>query len=441
MCDCGERISTRVMWLLLTFLLFFACVAQAGGPRADLPDGDRQPIGFTGYVKDPESGLYYAGARYYDPAVGRFTTQDPVEGNPMRPPSLHRYLYAYANPTTYTDSTGRQVDIEDPSAAAWALGWNDEQYAEAVRVDTAAREVTGGIFYGAGKEVVKGAYSLGKWGARLVGKTLFDVGDANDIVGPVVDTIGAIGDAVKAGPAGFVEYEARKAADSDALIEQGRTIEAGELYGPEAVAAISGSAGVSRLGRLPLGAAERGAVASMAVEGASGEAILKPMAVAHSNGPDFIGPTIGRSEFRSWEEFNAEAYRRYQQYVDEAYEDGIRADQDGLLPGNRNTRLGNMVDQASRARMRAWLESEGIPEGPDGLVQLNRWLRDPAGSGAYVRPDVQVPGLILDATVGNKPPGATQLERNAQYSGCIPTTIVRPSKLGGSYSALPCIRN
>jgi RHS repeat-associated protein len=436
MCDCGERISTRVIWLLLAFLLFFACVAQAEGPRADLPDNDRQRIGFTGYVKDPESGLYYAGARYYDPAVGRFTTQDPVEGNPMRPPSLHRYLYAYANPTTYTDSTGRQVDIEDPSVAAWALGWNDEQYAEAVRVDTAAREVTGGIFYGASREVVKGAYSLGKWGARLVGKTLFDAGDAKDIVGPVVDTIGAISDAVKAGPVGFVEHEARKAVESDALIEQGRTIEAGELYGPEAAVVIGGTAGVSRLG-LPLGAAERGAVASIVVESASGEAILRPMTLAYSDSQTLIGPTIGRSGFRSWDEFNAEAYRRYQQYVDEAYDDAIRAENEGMLAGNRNTRVGNFVDQTSRADMRAWLQSEGIPEGAGNLVQLNRWLRNPTGSG-YVRPDVQVPGLILDATVGNKPPGTTQIDRNANYSGGKPTTVVRPSQLGGSCTVLPC---
>ncbi|OJY95858.1 MAG: hypothetical protein BGP24_21295 [Lysobacterales bacterium 69-70] len=74
---------------------------------AELASIDQQPIGFTGYLKDTESGLYYAKARYYDPATARFTTEDPEAGKDLEPPSLHRYLYAYANPTVYTDPTGR----------------------------------------------------------------------------------------------------------------------------------------------------------------------------------------------------------------------------------------------------------------------------------------------------------------------------------------------
>jgi len=77
--------------------------------NAELVSTDNQPIGFTGYLKDTESGLYYARARYYDPATARFTTEDPEAGKDLEPPSLHRYLYAYANPTAYTDPTGREV--------------------------------------------------------------------------------------------------------------------------------------------------------------------------------------------------------------------------------------------------------------------------------------------------------------------------------------------
>ncbi len=60
--------------------------------NADLATTDEQPVGFTGYIKDGESGLYYAKARYYDPAVARFTTEDPAHGADLEPPSLHRYL-------------------------------------------------------------------------------------------------------------------------------------------------------------------------------------------------------------------------------------------------------------------------------------------------------------------------------------------------------------
>jgi len=79
--------------------------------NAELVSTDNQPVGFTGYIKDSESGLYYAKARYYNPATARFTTEDPEAGKDLEPPSLHRYLYAYANPTAHTDPTGRQVCI------------------------------------------------------------------------------------------------------------------------------------------------------------------------------------------------------------------------------------------------------------------------------------------------------------------------------------------
>jgi RHS repeat-associated protein len=94
---------------VLIFLLCIFVGASSGAIAAgNLPANDKQPVGFTGYIKDSESGLYYANARYYDPPTGRFLTEDPEPGRDLQPPSLHRYLYAYANPTTYTDVTGRE---------------------------------------------------------------------------------------------------------------------------------------------------------------------------------------------------------------------------------------------------------------------------------------------------------------------------------------------
>ena len=67
-------------------------------------------FGFTGHYWDKEASLYYAKARYYDPFTARFTQADSFLGTLDDPPSLHRYLYANANPTMFVDPTGHIVD-------------------------------------------------------------------------------------------------------------------------------------------------------------------------------------------------------------------------------------------------------------------------------------------------------------------------------------------
>ncbi len=67
---------------------------------------DPQPYAFTGEPLDPNSGFQYHRARWYAPGVGHFTGMDPLGGNDSDPASLHRYLYANANPVSNTDPTG-----------------------------------------------------------------------------------------------------------------------------------------------------------------------------------------------------------------------------------------------------------------------------------------------------------------------------------------------
>ena len=66
---------------------------------------------YTGHPHDNDTGLTYAGARYYDPVVGRFMAIDPKgfgEGNLQ---SFNRYNYANNNPYKYVDPDGRDVLI------------------------------------------------------------------------------------------------------------------------------------------------------------------------------------------------------------------------------------------------------------------------------------------------------------------------------------------
>jgi RHS repeat-associated protein len=50
-----------------------------------------------------ESGPYYYRARYYDPKIGRFISEDPIgyEGG-----DINLYVYVWNDPTDFSDSTG-----------------------------------------------------------------------------------------------------------------------------------------------------------------------------------------------------------------------------------------------------------------------------------------------------------------------------------------------
>ncbi|RYG98243.1 MAG: RHS repeat-associated core domain-containing protein, partial [Alphaproteobacteria bacterium] len=59
-----------------------------------------------GHRKDDETGLVYMRARYYDPQVGRFTSEDPA---------MHgENWYAFGNnaPSIFVDRTGRESIVE-----------------------------------------------------------------------------------------------------------------------------------------------------------------------------------------------------------------------------------------------------------------------------------------------------------------------------------------
>lgn len=68
---------------------------------------------YTGHQYDAETALYYFKARYYDPELGRFISEDPAGGSEGQPASYHRYLYAYANPLAYWDPDGRVQELVD----------------------------------------------------------------------------------------------------------------------------------------------------------------------------------------------------------------------------------------------------------------------------------------------------------------------------------------
>lgn len=97
------------------------------------PYGERQEdpkeiafgsVGYTGHIQDADSGMVYAGARYYDPLIGRFMAIDPAAVQSSAAATFNRYNYAANNPYRYNDPSG-QIPIDtlwDFANVAYDLG-------------------------------------------------------------------------------------------------------------------------------------------------------------------------------------------------------------------------------------------------------------------------------------------------------------------------------
>jgi len=95
------------------------------GESLNLPFG--QPLinngvrySFTGKEFD-NTKLFYFGARYYDPTIGKFTSVDPVETEPA-------YQYVHNNPMNYVDPDGREISFPQFNFAASDATQTDFSY-------------------------------------------------------------------------------------------------------------------------------------------------------------------------------------------------------------------------------------------------------------------------------------------------------------------------
>ena len=73
---------------------------------------------FTGKKISQDTGLVYFGARWYDPEVGRFITEDPIKAG------SNWYAYCYDNPVKYVDPMGLDVGWYGEDDCGGASGYN-----------------------------------------------------------------------------------------------------------------------------------------------------------------------------------------------------------------------------------------------------------------------------------------------------------------------------
>ncbi len=85
---------------------------KAWGERRFILGGEELPTTFryTGQREEASIGLYYYGARWYDPVLGRFAQADTIIPETATPQAWDRYSYVYNNPIRYKDPNGHKME-------------------------------------------------------------------------------------------------------------------------------------------------------------------------------------------------------------------------------------------------------------------------------------------------------------------------------------------
>ncbi|WP_168206218.1 RHS repeat-associated core domain-containing protein [Labrenzia sp. PHM005] len=94
------------------------------GARTDLQVAagvPRESKGWIGERDDPETGLTYLNARYYDPVLARFISPDWFEPQEFGV-GTNRYAYGLNNPVAFKDPSGNLVETAGAAAAASTAG-------------------------------------------------------------------------------------------------------------------------------------------------------------------------------------------------------------------------------------------------------------------------------------------------------------------------------
>ena len=155
------------------------------------------PYLFNGKELDEETGLYYYGARYYNPRESIFLSTDPLSGyNPVMETehyidgqhnggvfnsfNLNTYGYCYQNPVLYVDPNGKQAYFQGMfnQSAIQAAAWNQQHPQKTITSDVlkdAARGVQ--------KDISNIASKLPTAALRMGAKIAQDVGDGASFVG------------------------------------------------------------------------------------------------------------------------------------------------------------------------------------------------------------------------------------------------------------------
>ncbi len=139
---------------------------DAFGIEKDIDQNDTNPFRYCGEYYDTETGTIYLRARYYDPSVGRFITEDSYLGKMEDPLSLNLYTYCYNNPLLYKDPSGHVAGVDDALIAFYlylsALGTAPDTHSDIIMLADSANNFSNN------PSVINGIAVVADGGALLV---------------------------------------------------------------------------------------------------------------------------------------------------------------------------------------------------------------------------------------------------------------------------------
>ena len=243
----GTRVAMRIGTNAPSFLLgdhlgSTAITVSADGTKAAemryMPWGEQRyasgttptSFRFTGQRQESSLGLYFYGARWYDPALGRFAQADTITPQQQGVQAWDRYAYTNNNPVRFTDPTGHCIDGISTIFCAMAIG--------AVIGATVSTIGYVAIASLTGQEITAGGLA----GAAVAGA----IGGAVSVIAaPLAGTIGlsvSAGAAVINGTASAVGYMAGGAVSNAVDRSEGRAPQFTPTLGGMAISAVTGGA-------------------------------------------------------------------------------------------------------------------------------------------------------------------------------------------------------
>ena len=122
----------------------------------------KNPFRYCGEYTDDETGLIYLRNRYYDPAIGRFITEDPAKDG------LNWYVYCGNNPIRYVDPTGcwQEDDDKYPAFIQRAIKKYTKEWEYANAMDNEANKITAHGKAESARALGNSFISRSEWGAQ-----------------------------------------------------------------------------------------------------------------------------------------------------------------------------------------------------------------------------------------------------------------------------------